>query len=247
MCDVRKLAVRLVLSGIAAGYARRNPYPGKRPDCDPDPVQEEKARNPRPPRDQRHPSRAHRSAPPRKPTRIATRYSAAAAICASAAASTSSRNNEISWATAFNYYLNPKLAVVGDARGSFGNAHALTNNEYGVYKPQINEYIFMGGVSYRFSCQGKICPQRPGPRRRTGWGIFSGGSKGIPGSYLGLWNDGLRPAFSLGVSADYNVYPNFAVRFTPTWVGTNFVGPTGSTIQNNLGFNIGVVYRFGHQ
>jgi hypothetical protein len=60
------------------------------------------------------------------------------------------RNNEISWNTAFNYYFNPKLSVIGDAQGSFGHAKALTNNTYGVPSPQINEYFFMGGVSYRF-------------------------------------------------------------------------------------------------
>jgi hypothetical protein len=156
------------------------------------------------------------------------------------------KNNEITWATAANYYFTPKFAVVGDARGSFGKAHALTNNEYGVYNPQINEYTFMGGVSYRFVAKEKFAMSAQA-LAGTGWGIFSGGSKGIPGSDLGLWNDGLRPAYSLGVSADYNLYPNLALRFTPTWVGTNFVGPTGSTIQNNLGFNLGILYRFGRR
>jgi len=33
------------------------------------------------------------------------------------------------------------------------------------------------------------------------------------------------------------------VRFTPTYVGTTF----GGKVQNNLGFNAGVVYRFGKQ
>jgi hypothetical protein len=49
------------------------------------------------------------------------------------------------------------------------------------------------------------------------------------------------------LSADYNVYPTLALRMMPTYVGTNFVGANGSTIQNNLGFNVGVVYRFGRQ
>ena len=156
------------------------------------------------------------------------------------------RNNEVTWATALNYYLNPKLAIVGDARGSFGNAHAITNNEFGVYKPQINEYTFMGGASYRFYAKEKLAVSVQG-LGGTGWGIFSGGSKGIPGSDLGLWNDGMRPAFSASLNADYNIYPNLALRFSPTWVGTTFVGVNGSTVQSNLGFNIGVLYRFGHR
>ncbi|MGD0647499.1 MAG: hypothetical protein ABR971_05855, partial [Acidobacteriaceae bacterium] len=110
------------------------------------------------------------------------------------------KNNEVTWATAFNYYFTHKFAVVGDARGSFGNAHAITNNEYGVYNPQINEYTFMGGVSYRFVAKEKFAVSAQA-LAGTGWGIFSGGSKGIPATDLGLWESGLRPAYSLGVSA----------------------------------------------
>ncbi|MGA8938515.1 MAG: hypothetical protein WB439_05045, partial [Acidobacteriaceae bacterium] len=151
-------------------------------------------------------------------------------------------------ATALNYYLNRRLAVVGDARGSFGDAHALINNADGVYKPQINEYTFMGGVSYRFYEKEKFDASVEG-LGGTGWGIFSGGSKGFPANspVIGLWNSGMRPAFSAGINLDYNLYPNLAIRFSPTWVGTNFVGASGSTLQSNIGFNMGVVYRFGRQ
>ena len=165
------------------------------------------------------------------------------------------RNNEISWATAFNYYLNPKLALVGDAQGSFGHAKALTNNTYGVYTPQINEYYFMGGASYRFYRKERVAisAQALGG---IGWGIFSGGSKSIPATYLGVWQNGARPAVQLGVSGDYNFYPNLAFRFTPTWTGTTFqsgpLGPSGpnaqpSSLQSNFGFNAGLIYRFGRQ
>ncbi len=152
------------------------------------------------------------------------------------------KNNEVSWAAAGNYYLNQKLAIVGDARGSFGYAHALINNPYGVYNPQINEYTFMGGASYRFYRKEKVALSAQG-LGGIGWGIFSGGAKGLTGTTIGLWPDGFKPAFSAGVSADYNFFPNLAVRFTPTYVGTTF----GSKLQNNLGFNAGVVYRFGKQ
>jgi len=152
------------------------------------------------------------------------------------------KNNEVSWAAAANYYLNEKLAVVGDARGSFGNAHALIDNTYGVYRPQINEYNFMGGVSYRFYRKEKFAISAQG-LGGVGWGIFSGGAKGLTGTTIGLWPDGTKPAFSLGVSADYNVFPEFAVRVTPTYVGTTF----GNTVQNNVGLNVGLVYRFGRQ
>jgi hypothetical protein len=152
------------------------------------------------------------------------------------------KNNEVTWATNASYFFTPKFAVVGDARGMFGNANATINNIYGVYHPQINEYTFMGGGSYRFYAHEKtaVSVQALGG---VGWGIFSGGSKAIPSTLLGIWPDGFKPAFSIGVSGDYNFYPNLAFRVTPTYVGTTF----GNSIQNNLGVNAGIVYRFGKQ
>lgn len=152
------------------------------------------------------------------------------------------KNNEVAWATSGSYFFNPKFAAMADARGMFGNANALINNVYGVYHPQINEYTFMGGVSYRFYEKEKMALSAQG-LGGVGWGIFSGGSKGVPSTNLGIWPDGWKPAFSLGVSADYNFYPNLAFRVTPTYVGTTF----GSKLQSNVGVNAGIVYRFGHQ
>lgn len=152
------------------------------------------------------------------------------------------KNNEVTWATNGSYFLSPKVAIVADARGMFGNANATINNIYGVYHPQINEYTFMGGGSYRFYTHEKtaVSVQALGG---VAWGIFSGGSKAIPSTLLGIWPDGWKPAFSIGVSGDYNFYPNLAFRVTPTYVGTTF----GGSLQNNLGINAGIVYRFGKQ
>lgn len=152
------------------------------------------------------------------------------------------KNNEVAWAANASYYFNPKLAAVADARGMFGNANALINNVYGVYHPQINEYTFMGGASYRFYAKEKLALSAQG-LGGVGWGIFSGGSKGVTSTKLGLWPDGFKPAFSFGLSADYNFYPNLAFRVTPTYVGTTF----GSSVQHNVGVNAGIVYRFGRQ
>ena len=152
------------------------------------------------------------------------------------------KNNEVTWATNGSYFLSPKVAIVADARGMFGNANATINNIYGVYHPQINEYTFMGGGSYRFYTHERatVSVQALGG---VAWGIFSGGSKAIPSTLLGIWPDGWKSAFSVGVSGDYNFYPNLAFRVTPTYVGTTF----GGSLQNNLGINAGIVYRFGKQ
>jgi hypothetical protein len=242
MCDVRKQAVRLVLMGLAAGLmaAAVTPMQGQI-----------KSKKKKQDTQVHHETNATRLARIQKTTQetYAHRYEVigGGGYLRFRDGEFTRRVNEVSWATAFNYYLNKKLAVVGDARGSFGRGRQQTPILYPqILRPQINEYTFMGGASYRFYAQEKWAVSAQG-LFGTGWGLFSGGAKGLTGPEVGMWQDGFRPAFSVGVSADYNLYPNLAVRFTPTYVGFNFVGPTGSSIQTNLGFNMGVVYRFGHR
>jgi hypothetical protein len=159
------------------------------------------------------------------------------------------KNNEITWATSGSYFLNPKLGITGDIRGAYGNAK-VGNTIYNVANPLITEYTFMGGPSYRFYAKQKFAI--------TGnvlggysLGNFDGGSKGIPATNLGMWATSNRPVISAGVSLDYNLYQNLAFRVTPTYVGTFFrgvnlgTGQSNGSIQNNLGFNAGIVYRFG--
>ena len=61
------------------------------------------------------------------------------------------KNNEVTWNLAVHYFLNPKLSIVADSRGMFGNGKPL-RNEYVAENPnpQINQYAFTGGASYRF-------------------------------------------------------------------------------------------------
>jgi|SRR6266702_3306209 len=158
-------------------------------------------------------------------------------------------NNEVTWATSGTYFLNPKLGITADIRGAYGNAK-IGNTVYNIPNPLITEYTFMGGATYRFYAKQKFAISG---NALAGYslGNFDGGSKGIPATKLGLWATANRPVFSAGVSFDYNFYPNLAVRVTPTYVGTTFTGinlSNGSSnglIQNNVGFNAGIVYRFG--
>ena len=149
------------------------------------------------------------------------------------------KNNEVTWAASGTYMLNPRLGIIADARGGFGNAK-VGNNIYSVYNPLITEYTFMGGPSYRFYAKQKYAAS---VHAMAGYslGNFDGGSKAIPAPLLGLWPTSNRPVFSVGLNYDYNFYPNLAFRVTPTYVGTTF----GSSLQNNLGINAGIVYRFG--
>jgi hypothetical protein len=151
------------------------------------------------------------------------------------------KNNEVTWNVSTTYFLNSKLGIMGDVRGAFGNAK-VGNNIYSVYNPLITEYTFMAGPTYRLVAKQK---QAISVHAMGGYGLgnFDGGSKSIPAPLLGMWPTSNKPVFSVGASYDYNFYPNLAFRVTPTYVGTTF----GSKLQNNVGVNAGIVFRFGKQ
>ncbi len=155
------------------------------------------------------------------------------------------KNNEVTFYLNDTYFLNSKLGIVGDVRGAYGYAK-IGNTIYNIPNPQISEYTFTAGPSYRFYAKQKYAMSVFGTGG-VAYANFSGGSKGIPSTLLGVWQDGWRPAFTAGVNFDYNFYPNLAARVTPTYVGTTFTGPQGGSIQNNFGLNLGIVYRFGHR
>jgi hypothetical protein len=151
------------------------------------------------------------------------------------------RNNEVSfWMTGTRYF-NPRLGVVADIRGSYGNAK-IYNIGFITFDPQVSQYTFLVGPSYRLYAKEKTAVSLFADGG-LGLGKFDSGSKGIPSSLLGTWPSGYRPAFSVGLNLDYNFYPNLAMRITPTFVGTTF----GGSLQSNGGVNIGLVYRFGRK
>ena len=149
------------------------------------------------------------------------------------------RNNEVTWWVSGTYFLDQKLGILVDASGAYGNAK-VGNTIYNIPNPQISQYPFMAGPNYRFYRKEKYAISVFGTAGAA-IGKFDTGSKGIPAQNLGLWPSDTRAAFSVGANLDYNFYPNLAARVTPIYLGTTF----GGTVQNNLGVNIGLVYRFG--
>lgn len=149
------------------------------------------------------------------------------------------RNNEVTFWMSGTRFLNPKFGILGDVRGAYGNAK-VGNTEFNIKNPQISQYTFMAGPNYRFYATEKMAASVFG-EAGAGIGKFDSGSKGIPSDQLGLWPSETRAVFSAGVNLDYNFYPNLAIRLTPNYLGSTW----GGTIQNNLGVNVGIVYRFG--
>ena len=164
------------------------------------------------------------------------------------------RNSEVTFFMTGTYFLNPKLGIIGDIRGAYGNAKIGNNigsNTTLGFNPQISEYPFLGGVAYRLYAKEKYAATVTA-EGGVALGKFDGGAKGLTSAQLGVWQSTTKPAFSVGANFDYNFYPNLAFRVSPTYVGTLFRrdpadtthGPNG-TIQNNWGVNVGIVYRFG--
>ncbi|AFL88969.1 opacity protein [Terriglobus roseus DSM 18391] len=154
------------------------------------------------------------------------------------------RINQINFFVTPTYNLSPTLSVAVDVRGMYGDAKI--NNlqvKNGVFSPQVSEYTLTAGPQYRFMTREKYSLSAT-----AGVGValskFGGDAKGLKSEDLGMWPDSnAKVAFSVSAMMDYNIYNNFALRVQPTYLGTTF----GNTVQNNLGVNVGLVYRFGRQ
>src|ERR1700683_3515623 len=150
--------------------------------------------------------------------------------------------NEVAWNGGFTDYLWGRLGLTADLRGYYGTAFTPPN-PFNIFKPAISEYSFMAGPQYRFV-------------RREHWAIsgqvLAGVAKGnffansaeFPGTQIGLWANGTDLSIAAAVPIDYNISPALAFRIQPGYWLTTF----GSTPQvKNLGFNAGLVFRFGRQ
>jgi hypothetical protein len=150
------------------------------------------------------------------------------------------QNNEVSfWATTL-YSLNQRLGILGVVQGSYGKAKIGNIFDVTIQNPQISEYAFMAGPSYRFLAREKYSVSGF-VQGGTDLGKFAGASKGYTAAEIGVWQGDFAPAFSAGASVEYNFDTSLALRVTPTYIGTTF----GGTIQNSKALNLGFVYRFG--
>ncbi len=152
--------------------------------------------------------------------------------------------NEVNFFGSAMRSLGPQWGIVADVRGNYGNAkipNLLAQNS--IFRPQISHYNFMAGVQYRLIGVEKYSVSLAGQGGVT-MSKFGGDAKGLPSQTIGLWKDSnYNPTFSASVDLDYNIYNNLAARIQPTYVATTF----GSSVQNSLGVNVGVVYRFGRR
>jgi hypothetical protein len=156
------------------------------------------------------------------------------------------RVNESAWQAAITEYVRGDLGVTADFRGYYGTAYTGTN-PYSVFNPSISQYTFLAGPTYRFF-KGQHWGWTAEVLAGGGHGNFSTGTNGLPSQYLnGFYNNSTVLNLLAGASADYNLSPAVAFRFTANELITNYGSNYGSEFQYNLGGNLGIVYRFGRK
>jgi hypothetical protein len=153
------------------------------------------------------------------------------------------RVNEYDWNVGVTRYFSERLGLTVDGRGYYGTPFITPlQSPSGQTKPAISQYAALAGPTYRFYLQPKYSVSIRGLAGYT-QGNFSGDINGFNPTTFGLYPDGSTFAASASIVAEYNLAPNIGLRVTPEYYATGF----GSTIQNNLGFTAGIVYRFGKQ
>jgi hypothetical protein len=153
------------------------------------------------------------------------------------------RVNEYDWNVGVTRYFSERLGLTVDGRGYYGTPFITPlQSPSGQTKPAISQYAALAGPTYRFYLQPKYSISIRGLAGYT-QGNFSGDINGFNPTTFGLYADGSTFAASASIIAEYNLAPNIGLRVTPEYYATGF----GSTIQNNLGFTAGIVYRFGKQ
>ncbi|MGA7244037.1 MAG: hypothetical protein WBX19_12685 [Terracidiphilus sp.] len=146
-----------------------------------------------------------------------------------------------SWDAAISRYWSEKLGLTFEGRGNYGTAF-VGLNETSVTRPSISYYDVLVGPTYRFrlrprySIAGSV-------KGGVAMSNFSGDTNGFGTAVLGLYPDGTTYAINASVIGEVNITPNFSLRLAPEYMATGF----GSTLQNDLGFTYGFVYRFGRQ
>jgi hypothetical protein len=148
---------------------------------------------------------------------------------------------EYSWNAAFTRYYGEKLGLTIDGRGYYGTAFVGLNSS-NITRPSISQYDVLFGPTYRFRLRPKYSL---GVRGEGGvaLGNFSGDTSGFSPKSLGLYADSTTYAVDGGVFGEVNISPNLSLRLTGEYLGTGY----GSEMQNGIGFNYGIVYRFGKQ
>src|SRR6185437_534838 len=151
------------------------------------------------------------------------------------------KTSEGGWNAGLTDYFHGKLGATADFRGYYGTTFTYVN-QFQVFAPSISQYTFMAGPTYRFF-EGQHWGWNAYVLAGLGHGNFGTGTGGLPPDLIGLYKDQNALNITPGASVDYNLGPGLAIRLNSTYLFSRYGGDT----QNILGFEAGLVYRFGRQ
>lgn len=156
------------------------------------------------------------------------------------------------------WWLTGRLGATANLRGYYGT-QGVDPNPYGVSGPFVFEHLFLGGATYRLIAREHAALSAHG-MVGGGYGVFSHalGTAPVTGIALqprdvGMYNDGLGLATTVGGSLDLNRSPRLALHISPDWIMTRYGGygtPSGipsqsiTRSQNEFGISVGILYRF---
>ena len=157
------------------------------------------------------------------------------------------------------WWLTKRLGATGNLRGYYGT-QGVDPNPYGVGGPFVFEHMFLGGATYRLLA-GEHAALNAHGMVGGAYGVFSSGLGNDPNnpSYavqprdVGMYNNGLALATTIGGSLDLNRSPRLALRISPDWILTRYGGygtpsgipsPSITRSQNEFGISVGILYRF---
>lgn len=154
--------------------------------------------------------------------------------------------NEYGWNAGVTRLFSPKFGVSADLRGYYKSVY-VGNNPYALFQPFISNYSVMVGPQYyvrqkkSYAISGQVLA---GVTRN----LFDADSAGQPGYLVGLYDNGTRFTAAAVMPVDINLGPGLAFRIAPDYNLTTWADHTrGTEIQHNLGFMLGLNYRFGRQ
>jgi hypothetical protein len=154
--------------------------------------------------------------------------------------------NESGWNAGMTRFFTPKLGVSADLRGYYKSVY-VGNNPYSLFKPFVSNYSVMVGPQYyvrqkkNYAISGQVLAG-------VTYNIFNANSAGAPGYLVGLYDNGARFTAAAVMPVDFNLGPGLAFRIAPDYNLTTWADHSqGTDIQHNLGFMLGLNYRFGRQ
>lgn len=183
--------------------------------------------------------------------------------------------NENGWNAGLTRFFTPKFGVSADLRGYYKNVYVgdvryfipegtdpvtgkpIVGTIEGISQPFISNYSVMVGPQYWVRQRKNYAVGLQGLVGVT-HNLFDATSDGQPGYLVGLYDNGTRFTAAAVMPVDINLGPGLAFRIAPdynltTWkyrydTVTNTVNQfSGTDLQHNLGFTLGLNYRFGRQ